>query len=227
MLWGYSGLIITVLFVGELARGQEYVMFTQRQEGQVIRISSALSFEAALSLMSDQDSEIATSFRSELTSIISANREGFDAVYWECPPCSISTLASQKFEFILMPTNELTQPPVRLGEIAFIDKLVPTQGRTLAVEFANIARDSVLVSPLPEEGATTSNYSHLKAFLKSAPTEKIDAWWAATANAYSRTVRDAAGKKIWLSTHGGGVEFLHARIDARPKYYHYEGFKNA
>ena len=203
-------------------------MFTKTElEGGFEKyISTAYSFEAALNLMADQGSEIGQSFRSELNAIIGTDREGFDAVYWECPPCTSATLGSQKFEFVLLPTNELTQPPISLVGVAFIDKLVP-EGSPLAVEFANIGGDSVLVSPVPEvAGGTSSTYSHLKAFLQTAPSKKIDAWWAATASAYGRTVQDAAGKKVWLSTHGGGVEYLHARIDRRPKYYHYELYKD-
>merc|ERR1711900_100963 len=49
---------------------------------------------------------------------------------------------------------------------------------------------------------------------------------AAQQRAFWKKVRDMASEelkthdKVWLSTHGGGVPFLHVRIETRPKYYH-------
>ena len=31
---------------------------------------------------------------------------------------------------------------------------------------------------------------------------------------------------VWLSTAGGGVAWLHVRLDDRPKYYSYAPYKN-
>ena len=218
---------VTISIVAVLALGQQSVMFSPTElDGGFIKYSSSYSFEAALSLLSDQISEVAKSFRSELTAIIGADHEGFDAVFWECPPCTSTTLALQKFEFVILPTNELTKPSVQLSDVAFLDRLKSAKQGSLAVEFANIGGDSVLVSPIPER-QQSSHYTHLKAFLRSATTENIDAWLAATAAAYTRTIQGSAGQKVWLSTHGGGVGYLHARIDRRPKYYHYRDYKNA
>ncbi len=32
---------------------------------------------------------------------------------------------------------------------------------------------------------------------------------------------------LWLSTAGGGVAWLHVRLDSRPKYYGYSPYKTA
>jgi len=34
-------------------------------------------------------------------------------------------------------------------------------------------------------------------------------------------------RPVWLSTAGGGVAWLHVRLDDRPKYYGYAQYRNA
>lgn len=217
----YLSLLLVVLTTYPL---QSMIFEEKGQTGGFIHFSSAYTVEAALSLLSAPTSnEIGQIFRKEITEIIGGDR-GFAAVFWECPPWTSDTLSVSRFEFILLPTNDLMPPPVRLTEdVAFVEKL-RVKDTELAVVFSNLDGDAVLVAPIPED-LSSSTYTHLKSFLNTAPKDKIDAFWSATANAYSQKVRSAAGKKIWLSTHGGGVPYLHARIDEKPKYYHYDLYK--
>jgi hypothetical protein len=36
-----------------------------------------------------------------------------------------------------------------------------------------------------------------------------------------------AEQPVWLSTAGGGVSWLHVRLDSRPKYYGYHPYKES
>ncbi len=44
-------------------------------------------------------------------------------------------------------------------------------------------------------------------------------------SANSQESRGEAEPERWLNTEGGGVAWLHVRIDQRPKYYHYAPYK--
>jgi hypothetical protein len=59
--------------------------------------------------------------------------------------------------------------------------------------------------------------------VSGAPLEARSAFW--------KKVGEIAGNALgqdaptWMSTHGGGVPWLHMRFDPAPKYYHHEAFK--
>jgi len=37
--------------------------------------------------------------------------------------------------------------------------------------------------------------------------------------------RRLSSRPVWLSTAGGGVSWLHVRLDDRPKYYHHAAYR--
>jgi hypothetical protein len=70
----------------------------------------------------------------------------------------------------------------------------------------------------------TDAYAYLAEFLRQAPADQRDAFWKVLGD---RVQFMLSRKSIWVNTAGGGVEWLHARIDKKPKYYTYSPFKTA
>ncbi len=59
--------------------------------------------------------------------------------------------------------------------------------------------------------------------VRGAPREQVDALFVAVGALQS--VRARSKDTLWLSTAGLGVDWLHVRIDSRPKYYRHGPYK--
>jgi hypothetical protein len=102
----------------------------------------------------------------------------------------------------------------------FREHLESPGGAPYAVRFENLGRDAELV--VPRKMGTDAAYTHLACFVREAPAEQANEFWCDVADAVcSRTQR---GRRVWLSTAGLGVSWLHVRIDDRPKYYRHAAF---
>jgi hypothetical protein len=88
------------------------------------------------------------------------------------------------------------------------------------VVFPNLGGDAVLVVPSPR--GPDENYPHLAAFLRRGDKDQVRDLWRRTAQEMLRSVGE---RPIWLSTAGGGVAWLHMRLDSRPKYYSYAPYR--
>jgi hypothetical protein len=88
------------------------------------------------------------------------------------------------------------------------------------VSFKNLGGDATLIVPCPI--AKSANYSHIVAFHRSAPPSQQHAFWIAVANAALARIGPLP---MWLSTAGGGVDWLHIRLDDRPKYYRHRPWR--
>ncbi len=131
----------------------------------------------------------------------------FSALRWETPPVTAGTL-DRPFEHVLVDSPWLDVPPDRSP---FEEHF---SASALAVAFVNLGRDAVLVAPCPP--GRPADYAHLGAFLRNAPEVQQHALWQKV----GRTMRtQVAAAPVWLSTAGGGVDWLHVRLDDRPKYY--------
>jgi hypothetical protein len=136
-----------------------------------------------------------------------------DQIYWETPPLSRST-AALSAEFVAVTTTGLTRAP---DAAAFREFFQPDQ---LVTSFSNLGGDAVLVAPtdcFPE-----SRCSYLMPFLRSGQATQIHAVWAAVGREALRQLGDAP---VWVSTSGGGVPWLHFRIESRPKYYSHDPYR--
>jgi hypothetical protein len=72
----------------------------------------------------------------------------------------------------------------------------------------------VLVAPAPRGPAPA--YGHLAAFTRRASAAQNHALWRTVGVVLERQI---GAEPVWLSTAGGGVSWLHVRLDTRPKYY--------
>ena len=195
----------------------------------VQRGGAALSVAEALELW--QESE---PFRDFFVGLLQSSP--FTAFRWETPPVTLATVG-RPFEFVLVDSPWLD------GEAdpsAFRSYFRP-EGQVI-VPFENLGGDALLVVPSPRTGESAtgesatgesapgesatgeSAYGHLAAFVRRAPLEQVHALWRCV----GREVQERIGDRpLWLSTAGGGVPWLHVRLDSRPKYYCYAPYRRA
>jgi len=170
-----------------------------------------LPFGEALRLL-DNDA----SFRQYLTRLLAGTSNA--AFRWETPPVSKSNL-DRPFEFVLTSDPHLeTRPESKVFESYFTGP--NTDAAVLAVP--NLGKTAILVVPRQIDEAAT--YTHFATFLRRAPSQQVHALW--------RCVGKTALHRIstvpqWISTAGGGVAWLHVRIENVPKYYSYRPYANA
>ena len=61
------------------------------------------------------------------------------------------------------------------------------------------------------------SYATLKDFVDNAPMKQQQELWKLVAKEAKKQVKKFG--KVWISTHGLGVPYLHVRISNQPKYY--------
>ena len=141
----------------------------------------------------------------------------FPAFRWETPPITIAT-ADRAFEFVLLDSPYLACEP---DPSAFAEHFADAP-RGAVVEFPNLGNDAIMIVPCPDD--SLSDYGHLAAFLRNASESQQHSLWELVGNAMHRRL---STKPVWLSTAGGGIAWLHVRLDDRPKYYGYAPYRRA
>jgi len=140
----------------------------------------------------------------------------FDAFRWETPPITTDT-ADRSFEFVILDSPGLARPPDPVPFARHFSATSPDDASGVddgIVVFENLGGDAVLVAPAPRGPAPA--YGHLAAFTRRASAAQNHALWRTVGVVLERQI--GAGP-VWLSTAGGGVSWLHVRLDTRPKYY--------
>jgi hypothetical protein len=117
--------------------------------------------------------------------------------------------AAQPLEFALLGDPILAQraDPSAFAE-HFSDAALPVAA------FANLGGDGYMIAPTPP--SRHADFAHLAAFLRASDSGQQHALWQCVGEAMLLRLND---QPLWLSTAGGGVPWLHVRIDTRPKYY--------
>jgi uncharacterized protein DUF6940 len=138
----------------------------------------------------------------------------FVAFRWETPPLNANNLR-QPFECLLHDSPGLDVPADPTDFIAYF------QDGTEVVSFKNLGRDALLIVPCPV--SKSANYSHIAAFHRSAPDTQQHEFWITVAQAVTASI---GPQPLWLSTAGGGVDWLHMRLDERPKYYRHQPWRD-
>lgn len=139
----------------------------------------------------------------------------FRAYHWETPPVSKSSL-DQPFEFVISRTPGIDLPP---NPGPFRQYFQPHDN--VAV-LDNLGGDAKLIAPTPAD--QQFNYSHIGAFTENAPKEQQLALWQRVGSVTKKLISD---QPIWLNTAGGGVAWLHVRLDSSPKYYRHQPYTSA
>lgn len=152
-------------------------------------------------------------FRRELSIVLQS--APFAAVRWETPGVSAET-AHRDFEFVLVDDPTLERDPEPEPFSAHFRDNVPV------VAFDNQGGDAHLIVPCPR--AEPEHYVHLAAFLRGAPRDQVDALLERIGTLSLERFR-VDPSAVWLSTAGGGVAWLHVRLDERPKYFHHAPYR--
>ena len=153
------------------------------------------------------------SFRTFFISLLADSP--FTAFRWETPPVTFETIVRQ-FEFVLLncpgfASRTTDRQAYRSYFIAAKEGIVV---------FENLGNDATLVVPSPR--VLDSAYGHLAAFIRNAPDSQKHALWRIVGATMQQLVSDYP---LWLNTAGGGIAWLHVRLDSRPKYYGFRPYK--
>ena len=140
----------------------------------------------------------------------------FAAYCWECPPITVQS-STRPFECVFVSSPMLARMPPDPGP--FAEYFRPDRE---VVSFESLGKDAWLVAPCP--GGRGSNFSHLASFVATATEARQSALWSAVGTALEKRI---SARPTWLSTAGGGVAWLHVRLDTRPKYYRYAPYRRA
>ncbi|MGH1345913.1 MAG: DUF6940 family protein [Nannocystales bacterium] len=152
-------------------------------------------------------------FRSEWNEALAA--VPLQSFRWEMPRITTSSL-DEGFEAVVVDDPGLNR---RQRSSAFAEHFEANPTEAVLV-IPNLGGDAILVVPSP--AVERDCYCHLADFVRDAPAEQRDALWHRSASA---TLERAGDRPAWLSTAGGGVPWLHVRLDDRPKYYAYRPYK--
>jgi hypothetical protein len=148
----------------------------------------------------------------------SAELAAFDAeaFYWELPPVTTAAL-DKDTEFVLIEAPSLARFAPERAPFDEHFRRAPDED---VIVFPNLGGDAVMVVPCPR--GPDEHYPHLAAFLRGADKRQVRALWQITAQQMLRSIGE---RPVWLSTAGGGVAWLHIRLDSRPKYYSYGPYR--
>ncbi|WP_445664728.1 DUF6940 family protein [Fodinibius sp. AD559] len=182
-----------------IAKDKSYKYRLYRHEYQ-------LSYAKYLDLLAQPAEEFRLFFIDLLTNI------PFRAYHWETPPVTKDSL-DQPFEFVVSRTPGIDLPPDPgpFRQYFQFDKKV--------VVFDNLGGDAKLIAPTPADQQL--NYSHIGVFTVNAPEEQQLAFWQTVGSVTNDLI---SNQPIWLNTAGGGVAWLHIRLDSNPKYYRHKPY---
>lgn len=138
----------------------------------------------------------------------------FEGYFWEVKPMNIDSI-NHTFEFVLVESNRIALK--KADPRPFMEHLEKAH---LAAAFPNLGRNAQLIAPAIS--GKPARYAHIAGFVRYAPEEQILTFWKLAGQEFQNVI-DAQNR--WLSTAGFGVNWLHVRIDTRPKYYRYKPYK--
>jgi len=138
------------------------------------------------------------------------------AFFWETPPLTRETL-DRVYEHVVIPSEALERMPV---DTRAFESILESGERSVAT-FRNLGGDALLVAP--KMLGRNECYGHLGAFVRIAPSEQIHEFFRTVAVAIEEELRTTRGR-IWVSTSGLGIAWLHVRLDTYPKYYNHRPY---
>lgn len=169
----------------------------------------ALSFSEVLDLL-EHDEEFIDFF------IFLMKNNGLQGYVWEMPPVTTAN-AGQAFEFVTHGLPRASGHSDIQTYASYFDMDPATDG---VVDFPNLGGDALLVVPSPRGKAP--NYSGMAEFLQSSPPSQQRSLWREVAR---QTKARLSEHPTWLSIAGGGIAWLHVRLDSYPKYYRHEPYR--
>ena len=159
-------------------------------------------------------------FLSSLINILS-EKNPFDEYYLEFNPTSFNHINSDIFEFVLIKTYGFSS---KADMITFgIEKI--NKNSNQIIWFPNPSNSAILVVPCFNHLFPIDDYTHIGTFMRSSNINQKINLVIKMFEIYFNELSSKPNKKLWLSTHGKGVGWLHVRIDLIPKYITYKSYK--
>ena len=84
----------------------------------------------------------------------------------------------------------------------------------------------MVVPCVPPHYETIDTFAHLANFMRTGKEEQIHDFWIEVGKQMEKRVKEQGDKKVWMSTAGTGVYWLHLRMDSVPKYYSYQPYRD-
>jgi len=186
---------------------QKTALTEQTHLFRLYRDGRLVSYDTVLKLW-QTDSEFVLWFSQQLV------QSPFEAFRWETPALTRET-RSRDFECVLVYAPSFVTRPTNSAAFAkYFDQEAVTS-------FPNLGGDGLMIVPCPT--VEKDIYGHLASVLRHAPKDQIIALWKEVGARVEASLDD---KPKWLNTAGGGVAWLHVRLDSRPKYYHYTPYRD-
>ena len=141
---------------------------------------------------------------------------GLASYVWETPAIT-SHYLHRIFEFVLLSIPVWSASPDHHTYAKYFDKNVGDNG---VIVFGNLGKDALLVVPSPPNVGI--DYSNLAAFFANAQDEQRRALWRTVGRSAKESLTE---EPMWISVAGGGIAWLHVRLDSLPKYYRYSPYR--
>lgn len=147
-------------------------------------------------------------------------------VYLESKPFTKHSAESQTVEFKII-RDDMSFKHMVEDKNGFKDKFDKfcKSGVESVIDFYSRYPENYLISPCPYSEKTGINRAHIKAFFQTASDQEITNLCIKIGQKLLDAINENSNKGIWLSTHGGGVSWLHVRIYRSPDYYHTNEYK--
>jgi hypothetical protein len=142
----------------------------------------------------------------------------WQAFFWETPALAADGLDSP-FECVTV--EAATLATTRADITPFATQLARLDPACQVGAFPNLSGDAHLI--VPRSINANADYAHLGVFVRTAPPSQITELWSVVAETAEANL--AVARRLWISTAGHGVSWLHVRIDTRPKYYLHEPYR--
>lgn len=169
---------------------------------------SPVSFGAYLKLLEEN-----REFASWYTYLLAA--ADYEAFFWEHPPLCDANIKSE-VEFVLLDSPALAR--IRPNPEPFRSHFGRDRDCEI-VSFRSLGGDAILLAPRPS--GSLEGCGHLAAFVRQASQSQVENLWRETGRAVRENLSE---RKLWLSTSGLGVSWLHIRLDSYPKYYQHRPY---
>lgn len=132
----------------------------------------------------------------------------------------------KQFEFVAVDAPGLAARNEAMPDPSSFSRPLSASSSSWVAVFPNLSGDARLVVPKKAEPSLNdATYSHLAAFVRGAPKKQVLDFWQTGAQEYDKFLTDRQSKQtVWLNTAGGGVSWLHLRLDSVPKYYKFKPF---
>lgn len=104
--------------------------------------------------------------------------------------------------------------PFKQDYTSFNEHISKASKHVNVISFPNLSGDTILIVPVPKKN---KNFATVMDFARNADEKQQADFWKCVAKEARKSLKHH--NKIWISTHGMGVPYLHVRICNKPKYY--------